>query len=114
IVRANPSLRDDPDKIIVGKQYVIPSAADVASSTPAPTASASAAPASASHEIGEYWYTVKEHDTLYGIAKTQLNNATAVTARQELNADILHGSTNLKPGMKLRLPSKPLTVANSN
>jgi LysM repeat protein len=109
LVRANPSLQAAPDKIIIGKTYIIPtdSAPAVASNT-----QREIAPSKEPREVGEYWYTAKAGDSLWKIANEQLRNPSAVAALKDLNADILKGSENLQIGMKLRLPAKPVAMAD--
>ncbi len=119
IINANASLKDDPDKVIVGKSYIIPTATNttVAHSVPKladkvvvvddPRASARpAAPASAEHI-----YVVKPGDTLTKIAVEQLGTADAVSAIVELNK--LPDANHIRVNMKLRLPAKPISVADS-
>jgi nucleoid-associated protein YgaU len=114
IIAANPSLRDNPNKVIVGRTYIIPSAgagdAKLANSTPAPAEP----PAQVASQSGEYWYTVKEGDSLWRIAKEQLGRGSAVAAIKELNQDILTGENRdvVSVGMKIRLPGKPVARAN--
>jgi len=119
IVKANPSLASDPDKIIVGRSYIIPNTASPAAAAPpteiiaatpaAPTAPVATTPAASDN--AQIWYTVKENDSLWSIAADQLGNGSAWTAIKELNADILKGSDSIHPNMKLRLPAKPLASA---
>jgi nucleoid-associated protein YgaU len=107
IIAANPSLQADPNKVIVGQTYIIPrasgavaSAAAIPGTVPVPTSA-----------MGGWTYTVKPGDTLWGIATGQLGSANAIEAIKQLNRDILHGGTNIQPGMKLRLPSQPVAIA---
>ncbi len=62
----------------------------------------------------EYWYTVKNNDSLRKIALIQLGDEDAWAAIQDLNKTTLKGDdkTVVIPGMKLRLPGKPLASAN--
>jgi nucleoid-associated protein YgaU len=122
IVRANPSLQENPDMVVVGKTYRIPSTgsdvarvapvapvnpvADSATRTPMPEPRRQAASAT------EYWYTVKEGDSLWKIADEQLGNGGAWASIKELNKDVLNGGEVVTPNMRLRLPSKPLARAN--
>jgi nucleoid-associated protein YgaU len=107
IIDANPSLRDDPDRVVVGKAYVIPTAAG--GSTDA-TTDAAPSPDSIASEPGRYFYTVKEGDSLWQIANDELDDPSAVQAIKDLNSDILKGANHdvVIPGMKLRLPAKPV------
>jgi nucleoid-associated protein YgaU len=117
IVRANPSLHGNPDKIIAGRTYVIPpppqAPADAASptvassqQTPGSTASpASAAPASSPTD-NFAWYTVKENDNLWKIAAEQLGTGNAWTQIRDLNQDLLRGEDRVRPNMRIRLPKQ--------
>lgn len=114
IIDANPSLRDDPDFVVVGQSYVIPTRAQAAAATP----SSPAAPAAPSAPIaeapsGRYFYTVQAGDSLWRIANDQLGDPTAVDAIKELNLSILKGQDHdvVLPGSKLRLPFKPVASA---
>jgi nucleoid-associated protein YgaU len=115
IIDANPSLQEDPDRVIVGKTYVIPvaggSAREVAQ---APTVDSPRvdSPRSVS---GEYIYTVQEGDSLWAIANDQLGDPAAVDAIKELNRRVLKGENHdvVTPGMKLRLPAKPVATAQN-
>jgi len=111
IIAANSSLKSDPNKVIVGHDYIIPGAM-VASSSPSQAEQASAE-ASASTPAGGPWiYTVKSGDTLWGIATGQLGKASAVDALKELNRNVLGNGSTIHPGMKLRLPSQPVAIAD--
>ncbi len=114
IVRANPSLTQNPDRIIVGHSYVIPtpetaSAAPAPSPAPAPTAPA---PTEVAAAQPGYWYTVKPGDNLWSIAADQLGSGTASAAIKDLNKDVLKGGDAVRPNMRLRLPAKPIASAN--
>ena len=92
---------------MVGKTYIIPTnSAAIAAANPQPVLTPAASP--------EYWYTVKEADTLRKIAANQLGDEEAWAAIQDLNKTTLKGTdkTVVVPGMKLRLPAKPLAAAN--
>lgn len=118
IVKANSSLQSDPNKLIVGRTYIIPTAASeaapaqshpIAIAPPVPTGPVASAPVASDQP--QFWYVVKENDSLWSIAADQLGNGTAWTAIKELNADILKGTDSIHPNMKLRLPAKPLASA---
>ncbi|NJL31146.1 MAG: LysM peptidoglycan-binding domain-containing protein [Phycisphaerales bacterium] len=58
-------------------------------------------------------YTVKKGDTLYGIAQRELGNSTRWQDILNANKQQLKGkATNLKPGMKLNMPSQQAPVSN--
>jgi nucleoid-associated protein YgaU len=111
IVKANPSLQGDPNKLIIGRTYIIPTA-----SAPAATNTAAPAPIAAvkasTGTAGEYIYTVKSGDSLSRIAVEQLGSASTIAAIKELNRDVLKNENTITVNMKLRLPAKPLASAN--
>jgi len=122
ILAANPSMKGDPNRIFVGRTYIIPASVGVGgapasvgmsssqtnSQTPAPTAPQSPAPTS------ENWYIVKSGDSLWRIANDQCGDPGAVAAIQELNKDRLKGENHdiVIEGTKLRLPTKPQVASN--
>jgi nucleoid-associated protein YgaU len=107
IVAANPSLKQDPNRLLAGQSYVIPA---LAAAPPAAQAVAKETPVKT--ESAEYWYTVKAGDSLWAIARDQLGDTATIAAIKELNEQALKGSDGVKVGMKLRLPAKPLASAN--
>lgn len=123
IIAANPSLQQNPDRIISGRTYLIPNAVDSSASTQqpsqapaqpsAPTAPSKTQSASSdsSSSPNDNVYVVKAGDSLSKIAVMQCGDGGAVTAIKDLNKDILKDSDMIQPGMKLRLPSKPLASA---
>ena len=122
IIDANPSLKQAPDRVIVGSTYVIPSAASTPAANPPKLTDnvvvvedpnrASAQPTRAAvAATSEHFYTVKSGDTLTKIAIEQLGTPNAVSAIVELNK--LPDANTIHPNMKLRLPAKPVTVAQS-
>ena len=114
IINANPSLQDDPDKVILGQTYIIPergqAVVDQTQSNPTITSPI----ARNTTPSGEYFYTVQEGDSLWQIANDELGDPSAVDALKELNASVLKGKNHdvVTPGMKLRLPAKPVASAN--
>jgi len=108
-LNANPGLKNNPNLIVAGKSYVLPSAAPqivpqsvIATETtkPADLVKVSGQP--------EYWYTVKPGDTLWRIASNQLGDPKAIASIKELNRDVLKGENKIVANMKLRLPAKPV------
>jgi LysM repeat protein len=128
IMAINPSLKANPNNVIVGKVYMIPAKGTVAvaAAAPAPGAPVVAAPrpdapvkpapvvpapvAAAAAPGG--FYTVKENDNLWRIAADQLGDGSQWEKIKELNADILKGREALRPNMRLRLPAKTVATAN--
>jgi nucleoid-associated protein YgaU len=123
IMAANPFMKGDPNRIIVGRTYIIPTAG---AATPAPTGQAASAAApprevpptqaksntNTSTAATESWYTVKEGDSLWKIATDQCGGPSAIDAIKELNKDTLKGGDTVVVNTKLRLPSKPVASAN--
>jgi phage tail protein X len=122
IVRANPSLAANPDIVVVGKTYKIPVVNGSQATGPAPTQTTQVvqapsqlitpqAPRPAAPT--EYWYTVREGDTLTRIAREQLGqDDSVVPAIVELNRETIANPDSLRVNMKIRLPAKPLAQAN--
>jgi phage tail protein X len=113
IMRANPGLKGDPNRIVVGKTYLIPTMATTVANLPLPGGpTGPVAPQQARGTIvpapsGTYWYTVKENDNLWKIAARELGDGNAWTAIKELNRDVLKGGEIVRENMRLRLPAKP-------
>jgi len=114
IVRANPSLRQNPDRVIAGQSYVIPTAAGntPAAQASSPSQQAQMQQAAQTASASEYFYTVRENDSLWRIANDQLGNPNSVAAIKELNKEALRGGDVVFVGMKLKLPGKPLARSN--
>jgi nucleoid-associated protein YgaU len=111
IIAANPSLQSNPNLVVAGQSYVIPGGS-AATAPPAISGVSGSGPAGTSVVAGQWYYTVKSGDTLWRIATSQLGNSSAVETIKDLNRDVLRGGTTLQPGMKLRLPSAPVAVAD--
>jgi LysM repeat protein len=115
IIAANPSLKQNPDRVIVGAAYVIPAAAaspapsDTDAQTPAPS---DVAQAPAPDKLPTRWYVVKPNDSLWRIATNEVGDSAAVAEIESLNKDVLKGSQTLQANMRLRLP--PKTVASAD
>jgi LysM repeat protein len=56
--------------------------------------------------VTEHEYVVKSGDTLWAIAKSEMGSDKCVADIKAANEDVLHGSTALKVGMKLKIPAK--------
>jgi nucleoid-associated protein YgaU len=118
IVAANPSLQQNPDRIIAGRTYLIPNEVTASAQSaqpqqqqPAPVAVNDKKEQPATNDGNDNVYVVKSGDSLSKIAVMQCGNGAAVTAIKDLNKDILKDSDTIQVGMKLRLPSKPLASA---
>ncbi len=131
IIRLNPSLQQNPDRIIVGESYLLPAAlsAPVGGSTATPRTGdiapdpqpirspreiAAGSPptgGSSSGSPAETFYTVKRGDTLWSIAVQQCGTSAAQAAIKELNRErFTDGNTGVVIGWKLRLPSRVATA----
>lgn len=118
IVKLNPTLQKDPNKIITGRTYLLPTSGATATGSerkaeplvdaaklPAPT------PAKPQSADGVRIYTVKPGDTLTKIAINELGSKSEVTTIRKLNADVLKDGDLIKVDMKLKLPSKTQVAA---
>lgn len=109
IIAANPTLRADPNKVIAGRKYMIPLPGTTPpAAAPSPVVEAPAAQTPTVSSQPEYWYTVKEGDSLWRIAETQLGDGNAYAAIKELNKETLKGGDTVVVNMKLRLPARPV------
>jgi nucleoid-associated protein YgaU len=99
IVAANPSLAQDRDLVVAGRTYVIPA---LTTAAPANGKPAVEQPSTDKSIV----YVVQPNDTLWSIATEQVGNASAIAAIEDLNKEVLNGSEQLRPNMKLKLPAK--------
>lgn len=105
ILKANPALAANPNKIVVGEKYNIP--AKTAEENRGGTATPPTPIYANNTTANETAYTTQPGDTLWKIAVEQCNTPNAVNQILELNKDQLRGDArNLKPNMKLKLPPK--------
>ena len=136
IVRANPSLHRNPNLVVEGRKYKIPSAPQAPAPAPVVTTGGgtSAIPetvpvpqrrASAPVPVTDLvdpvpparpadqgvWYVVKENDNLWRIASEQLGSGNAAAEIKALNKDVLKGGDSIVPNMRLRLPAKRVASA---
>lgn len=105
IIRANPSLQADPNRVVAGRTYLIPSpASQNAQATPPsePTQTVS----TSTPRAGETTYTAREGDSLWRIAEEQLGDGRLYTVIKDLNKDVLNGGETVRPGMVLRIPAR--------
>jgi nucleoid-associated protein YgaU len=102
IARLNPSLQARPDVIVAGREYKIPAQAGAVAAAAAPAVANS----SSTNSGSTTWYTVREGDSLWKIAKREVGDPGAVNQIIALNKESLKDGSNLQPDMKLRLPTK--------
>jgi len=107
ILKANPKLAENPNKINIGDSLNIPvQAAPAVVNKPEQKETVvkeTTTPAPASNSVE---YVVKEGDNLHKIAREQCGSINFVSQIQEMNKETLKGSDNLKINMKLKLPPK--------
>lgn len=60
------------------------------------------------------WYEVRDKDTLSKIARSQLGSEAKYREIYKLNQDIIPDVHKLKPGMKIRIPSKSVPAQSSS
>ncbi len=109
IAKANKDLATNPDRIIVGRTYIIPTADGSATPHPAiaPIGAAPTTPATPATPVpAENIYAVKAGDNLWKIATEQCGAGSAVAAIKELNREVLKGNDVVHPGMSLKLPTR--------
>ncbi len=115
IINLNPSLQKDPDHVVVGRTYLIPTDAWAAAmQLPLPThlptyLPATSPTAAAKPPLKTSTYIVVQGDTLWKIAKDQLGSTTpaVIDELKKRNANVLGDGDTVKVGMKLNLPPKP-------
>ncbi len=133
IIAANPSLKENPDRIVVGKTYHVPAVASTVASASQTNSTAlidtnlhppkndSPAPAPTPKELAkvdvpanESFYIVKTGDSLWRIANDQCGASSAVDAIKELNKSTLKGENHdvVIVGSKLKLPGKAVASAS--
>ena len=108
IARANPM--KDPRRLKPGDQIRLPKDPSNIQGKPAPTLappSGSPAPAGQPPASGASEYLVQKGDTLSGIASKVWGSSKNWRVILDANSSILPAEDALRPGMKLRIPSKP-------
>lgn len=117
IIKANPSMTPDGHLVFAGRTYTIPQPASTpvtAAPTPAPikpnpvVIAPKATPAAETGNV----YVVKENDTLWKIASSQLGGGARWEEIKKLNADVLKGGEQVRIGMRLKLPNKSVASAD--
>jgi len=103
IFNANKGVLDAKDKVVVGQKLVIP--ALPGSDTPTTTIRKPAKPRP-TLSTGQKWYVVKEGDSLWKIASSQLGKGSRSGEIQELNGDTITNENVVAIGMRLRLPTE--------
>jgi nucleoid-associated protein YgaU len=121
IVRVNPTLQQNPDKIVEGRTYVIPPAPAPGrrrfSRRPDRTRTRGAGPRSGRNanrrrNLRNFsWYTVKENENLWKIAAEQLGSGNAWTQIRDLNQDILKGEDQVRSNTRIASPTSPVASA---
>jgi nucleoid-associated protein YgaU len=105
LAKANEDVLHGSTSLKVGMKLTIPgdsgASSAVASHDAAPPATSTAGATSSEHE-----YVVKNGDTLWGIAKSEMGGEASVKDLRAANQDVLKGSDTLKVGMKLKIPAK--------
>lgn len=112
IIKANPSLQKNPDKIVSGDVYLIPIKATEPAPAPAPANDTHALLPATSPTGPQISYTTKKGDTLWRIAVEQVGTPNAVAQIRELNKDILKSGDTIQPNVKLRLPARQIAAAD--
>ena len=102
ILKANPKLAENPNKINIGDSLNIPVQASPVANATRPEPVREAPPVT----TNSVEYVVKDGDNLHKIAREQCGSVSFVTQIQEMNKDILKGSDKLKINMKLKLPPR--------
>jgi len=122
IVKLNPTLQKDPNKIIAGRAYLLPTgtantqqAAAQSPGKPAePLVDATQLPRPAQPESqstgGVRVYVVQPGDSLTRIASRELGSKSHLEAIRKLNEDVLKGSDVIRVDMKLKLPAKVASI----
>jgi nucleoid-associated protein YgaU len=119
ICNVNPSLKQNPNVVVVGKTYYIPPPLSTATTpaavvqTPAPAPAPAAAPVAQAPAAPstDNWYTIKDGDTLTKIAMEQCGSAGMVQSIVDLNKETLKDPNHVVVNTKIRLPNK---VASAN
>ncbi len=107
LLKANSDKLKKPTELRVGMELTLPTLAETKSTNTTTQTSANST-TSISDRAGDSprSYTVQKGDTLFGIAQKQLGNGSKWKTILNANKSLLKGDAgNLKPGMKLTIPS---------
>lgn len=113
LFQANSKLLASPDEVKIGQKLVVPLPAPPVPATVLPAehfeqvraASRRQVQAVVSVQPEGRWYVVQEGDSLWRIAETHLGNGVRHEEIAKLNTDTLKDPTELKIGLRLRLPA---------
>jgi nucleoid-associated protein YgaU len=107
VLDANPGL--NATKLSAGMEIQIPVASTTAPVDPMAVTPAPQTPAVAEEKT----YVVKKGDTLSSIASREMGGKAKWGELAKANEDVLHGSTALKIGMKLKIPGAAATAPST-
>ncbi len=113
LLKANSDKIKKPTELRVGMELTLPTLAETKSiNTTTQTATSSTTQTNQRNSDSARSYTVQKGDTLFGIAQKELGNGSKWKTILNANKSLLKGDAgNLKPGMKLTIPSD--VVGNS-
>ena len=132
VVALNPTLQKDPNKVIVGRTYLLPTVAAKPATqttvivvkadekktiepkpfTPKVEAKETKVAEAKTVDVATRVYVVKAGDTLSKIASNELGSKSELPQLRTLNADVLKGTDVIKVNMKLKLPAKAIASAS--
>ncbi len=122
IVKLNPILQKDPNKIIAGRKYKLPTDASTVSpvkpaETPLPLVNhpspVEKTEVANTKEPGYRTYVVQKGDSLSKIAVEQLGSKSAIDTIIQMNKDVLKDHNMIQVNMKLKLPAKNQVATNN-
>lgn len=128
VVAMNPTLQKDPNRVITGRTYLLPTVSSAAYIAPKPVAVAEATAPKADKpkdvkpavdsktdtkaDAANRIYVVKPGDTLSKIASAELGSKNEVATIRKLNPDLLKSGDKILVDMKLKLPAKLVASAS--
>ncbi|HEY0008624.1 MAG TPA: LysM peptidoglycan-binding domain-containing protein, partial [Tepidisphaeraceae bacterium] len=112
VIKLNPTLQKDPNKVIAGRTYLLPTDKSLSAAAKKEIKPQTVRVIKAETKTTETrTYIVKRGDTLTKIASEQLGSVKEVQAIRDLNSDVLKGDV-VKIDMKLKLPARSVATAN--